>query len=197
MARLVLAAVAFFAYVLSILWVHEVQKSAWRIEQQGPLVFAASHLFYDRPFGSIDSGLWEHVKTHVILRGELQEEPADAFLTSAAKRNIQSGEVMPTTVDGLGLGYAIFATAALFLFGPHTFSLLLGFVILMSVSVVAFLSRFRDDRTLAVQILFFALTIMLLGPTKYHSAAIGTSSSPVSYQRFTFFSSYSMHLSLG
>jgi hypothetical protein len=72
--------------------------------------------------------------------------------------------VTPTTIDGSALGYPIFATAAVFLFGPHTFSLLFGFVISMSVSVVAFLSRFRDDRTLAVPILFFALTIMLLGP---------------------------------
>jgi hypothetical protein len=158
------AALAFFAYVLSVLWLHEVQKSTWRVEQEGPLVFAASHLFYDTPFGSIDLGLWEHVKTHVSSRVDLQEEPADAFLTNAAKRKIPSGGVAPTMINGYALGYPIFATAAVFLFGPHTISLLLGFVILMSVSVVAFLSRFRDDRTLAVQILFFALTIMLLGP---------------------------------
>jgi virginiamycin B lyase len=66
--------------------------------------------------------------------------------------------------DGNGLGYSFLATASLFFFGPHTLSLVLGFVVLLGIPVLLFLLRFSDDRLLAVSVLFLALTLMLLTP---------------------------------
>jgi virginiamycin B lyase len=73
---------------------------------------------------------------------------------------------IPATLkpDGAGVGYAFFVTASLFVFGPYTLSLVLGFILLLGASVLAFLLRFPDDRALAVPVLFLALTLMLLTP---------------------------------
>jgi len=155
--RLLLAGLAFLAYAAAIIWQQDVQKSTWRVEQSGSLQVAAAYLFYGKPFGSIDGGLWDFFLKH-------QEQPADLFLASASDRTIPSGEIIPTTLDGNALGHAYFATAALCLFGPHTSSLVFGFAALLGLSVLMFLLRFPDDRNLAVPVLFSALTLMLLTP---------------------------------
>lgn len=162
--RALLAAVAFLAYVAAIVWHHDAQKSAWRTEQSGSLLFAASYLFYGKPFGAIDRGLWDAFLDDVRSGKVSQENSADSFLARAAARKLPSGGTMATTEDGNGLGYAYFATAALSLFGPHTSSLVTGFVILIGISVAAFLGRFSDDRLLVIPVLFLALTLMLLTP---------------------------------
>ena len=162
--RLLAAGMAFLTYAVAILWLHHVQKSTWRLEEVGGMIFAASYLFYDKPFGSVDRGLWDLIRENVELKDDSQELPADSWLARAAKRELPSGTLMSTTLDGSGLGYGLFATAALFLFGPHTFSLVLGFVLFIGLSVFAFLWRFHDNRTLAVPILFLALTFSLLTP---------------------------------
>src|SRR5262249_26278546 len=143
--RLLLAAMAFLTYAVAILWLHHVQKSTWRLEQQGGLVFAASYLFYDELYGSVDPGLWGFIWKNVVLKdGDgLEELPADSWLARAAKKELSSSTFIATTLDGSGIGYGLFATAALFLFGPHTFSLVLGFVLFMGLSVFAFLWRFQ------------------------------------------------------
>jgi hypothetical protein len=158
--RPLLAVLAFLTYAVAILWHHDAYKSNWVIEQAGPLPFATSYLFYGKPFGSIDRGLWDSFLKHIVS----PEEPLDSFLASVANKKIPSGDTMPTTLDGNALGHAYFATAALFLFGPHSSSLVFGFAILLGVSVLVFLLRFSDDRILAIPILFLALTLMLLTP---------------------------------
>jgi hypothetical protein len=121
-------------------------------------------LFYGKPFGSLDGGLWDFVWQNVGLKNDSHELPADAWLARAAKKELPSGALIPTTLDGTGIGYGLFAIGSLFLFGPHTVSLVLGFILFIGLSVFAFLWRFRDDRALAVPILFLALTLSLLTP---------------------------------
>jgi hypothetical protein len=162
--RLRLAGLAFLAYAAAIIWQQDIQKSTWRVEQSGSLQVAAAYLYYGKPFGSIDGGLWDFFLKHGSSAAPSQEQPADVFLASASLRKISSGETIPTTMDGNALGHAYFATAALFLFGPHTSSLVFGFVALLGLSVLMFLLRFPDDRILAVPVLFSALTLMLLTP---------------------------------
>src|SRR5262249_1507632 len=158
------AAMAFLTYAVAILWLHHVQKSTWRIEQQGGIIFATSYLFYDKPFGSLDRGLWDFLWKNVVLKDGTHELPADSWLARAAKKELPSGALIATTLDGTGMGYGLFATSSLFLFGPHTFSLVLGFSVFIGLSFFAFLWRFQDDRALAVPILFLALTLSLLTP---------------------------------
>src|SRR5262245_19463909 len=120
------AIAAFLIYATAVLWLHSVQSSTWRVEQLGPLAVASSYLFYAKPFGSLDGGLWDFIVNHAMSAGPSEETPADLFLAETAARKIPAGTTMPTTVDGSGLGYAVFVTAALFVFGPHSFSLTLG-----------------------------------------------------------------------
>jgi hypothetical protein len=196
--RPMLAVIAFLAYAAAILWMHGAHKSTWLNERVGGLVFATSYLFYDQPFGSIDSGLWNRawkeeeiaLKTGGFGRQAykggipvvLYEDTPDLFLNDAAQRKIPAGGAMPTFVDGDGLGYSIFAIAALFLFGAHTVSLVLGFIIVLGLSVAAFLARFRDDRALAIPTLFLALTLMLLTPLATVQARIDVT--PIGGYRF-------------
>ncbi len=112
--RLLLAAMAFLTYAVAILWLHHVQKSTWRLEQQGGLVIATSYLFYDEPYGSVDRGLWDFIHKNVVLKARAQELPADSWLARAAKKELSSGTLIATTLDGTGIGYSLFATAALF-----------------------------------------------------------------------------------
>ena len=87
----------------------------------------------------------------------------DAYLSDLANRKIPAGEATHI-FPGTGAGYPIFATVSFYLFGPRTISLRLGFTVLLGLSILAFVLRFRDDRALAVPILFLALTFMLLTP---------------------------------
>jgi len=180
--RRLLAAMAFLTYAVAILWLHHVQKSTWRLEQVGGMIFAASYLFYDKPFGSVDRGLWDLIRENVELKDDSQELPADSWLARAAKKELPSGTLIATTLDGSGMGYGLFATAALFLFGPHTFSLVLGFALFIGLSVFAFLWRFHDNRTLAVPILFLALTLLLLTPQA--TTQLWIDQSPIGGYRF-------------
>jgi len=180
--RLLAAGMAFLTYALAILWLPHVQKSTWRLEQVGGMIFAASYLFYDKPFGSVDRGLWDLIRENVELKDDSQELPADSWLARAAKKELPSGTLIATTLDGSGMGYGLFATAALFLFGPHTFSLVLGFVLFIGLSVFAFLWRFQDNRVLAVPILFLALTLSLLTPQA--TAQLWIDQSPIGGYRF-------------
>ena len=178
------ALAAFLAYATAVPWLHGVQKSTWRAEQLGPLVVTASYLFYDKPLGSLDRGLWEFIVSHTMSANPSEEAPADPFLSEAGARTIRPGGTMATTVDGSGFGYSLFAAVALARFGAQTFSLALGFVLLLGISVLAFALRFRDRRLAAIPILFLALTVMLLAPQATDQVWIDQS--PIGGFRFFF-----------
>jgi hypothetical protein len=158
--RRFLAVLAFLAYAAALAWHHQAYKSSWRIEQSGALIFASSYLYYGKPLGSVESGLWNFFLQHL----NSPDGSADSLLAKAAQRAIPSSATMATTVDGSGLGYPLFATVSLFLFGPHSASLTLGFLALLGASVLAFVVRLPDGRLVAIPILFLALTLMLLTP---------------------------------
>src|SRR6516164_1644093 len=85
--RLLAAGMAFLTYALAILWLPHVQKSTWRLEQVGGMLFAASYLFYDKPFGSVDRGLWDLIRENVELKDDSQELPADSWLHGQRRKN--------------------------------------------------------------------------------------------------------------
>jgi hypothetical protein len=180
--RPLLAVLAFLTYVVAVVWHHDTYKSNWTIEQTGSLLFASSYLYYGKPFGAVDGGLWLFVMQHVGLTRSLEEQPADSFLADAAARKIPAGDIRPIIQDGNALGHSYFATASLFLFGPHTSSLVFGFAILLGISVAAFLLRFFDDRILTIPILFLALTLMLLTP--HATSQLWIDQSPIGGHRF-------------
>jgi len=75
--------------------------------------------------------------------------------------NIPQGQ-MEMAFDGTGIGYIIFASVAMKLFGPNMVALPLGLLSILAISTIAFVSRFRDDRLLIVPLVFFALSFMLI-----------------------------------
>lgn len=103
--RSMLAATAFLAYAAAVLLMHSEHKSTWELEHEGGIVFAASYLFYDQPFGSIGTGLWDRVRNRLSLRNMSNEEAPELFLSDAAQRKVPFGTTKPTTLDGTGLGY--------------------------------------------------------------------------------------------
>jgi hypothetical protein len=175
-----LALVAFGAYALAVLWLHTAHRSTWRLEQSGPLPIAASYLYYRTPLGAVDGGLFQHIFTRAFVEGH--EGNADTFLAEASRRAIPTNPSFPTSVDGSGFGYARFAIPVFFLLGPHTRSLLLGFIAVLGVSVLAFLVRFRDGRLLSVSVLFSALTFILLTPFATNLAVVNQA--PIAGYRF-------------
>src|SRR5262249_15890472 len=154
----------FVAYAAAVIWHHGSHKSTFRVEQVGGLLFAASYIFYGVPFGSIDSGLQNFIRQTVSTTAASEEPDADLFLSAAAHRQIQTGKPLPTALDGSGLGYSVFATAALSLFGAHTLSLVLAFMLFLALSVLVFLFRFSDEQLIAIVIVCMALTLMLVCP---------------------------------
>lgn len=163
--RPVLVCVAFLAYAAAVLSMHGTQKSAWDLEHPGGIALAASYLYYGKPFGLIDSGLWDRMFKRARVSNTAEAEPPELFLQDAAAKRIPAGPSIPVTTAGYGLGYSYFATAALSLFGPRTFSLTLGFVIVLGASVLLFVLGFQDQRTLAAGVLLGALTLFLLTPS--------------------------------
>jgi hypothetical protein len=174
--RPVLPIMVFLAYVVSIAWFHDVQKSNWQLEKEAGIPVAISYIYYHRPFGSIDTGIYESLQ-RLGPQGSV-----DVFLSDVVQQKILPAGTIPTTTDGTGLGYARFTTASLFVFGPHTVALVLGFAAFLGISVLAFLLRFQDDRTLAIPALFISLTLMLL--TAYATHRFAVDQAPIGGYRF-------------
>jgi hypothetical protein len=175
--RGIFPATAFLAYVVSIIWLHDAPKSAWQLEQQAAIPVAVSYVYYHAPFGSIDTGVWD-----AVLRNLRAGPSIDSFLGDIVQGDIHPGGIMATTIDGTALGYPLFATASLLLFGFRTISLVFGFAILLGTSVLVFLLRFRDGRALAIPIVFLALTVMLF--TSHATVQYWVDQAPIGGYRF-------------
>jgi hypothetical protein len=64
-------------------------------------------------------------------------------------------------MEGNGIGYLVLATAAMLVFGVHTYSPILMMLGLMAISGTAFLARFGAGNAVVVMLYFFALTLLL------------------------------------
>lgn len=139
-------------------------ERAYDIERE-PMAAAVSHIVYRAPLGTE----FEAVRNDFIN----SNSPIEHKLTAVTERKIDLGRLLPHTLDGLGVGFPLFATAAMLIFGLHTDSLIIGFLCLQSVAGLVFLFRFTDARALIIPLYFTALAAMLITP-------IGTDPSIVS-----------------
>ena len=85
-------------------------------------------------------------------------------MARTAAGDIPAGALLKASTDGNGAGYPVFASFAMRLFGPHLSALIYSFLLMMGISTLVFVYRFRDDRLFMVPLQFFALTLMLLSP---------------------------------
>ena len=121
--------------------------------QQYELAAGVSHEVYHAPLGSIYRG---------VLAGFLDgATPVQQALERAVNKNIEPGELLKVTQDENGIGYMIFATAAMHIFGPRIYSLLYAFLILLLISSAAFIWRYQDRRLLFVPLYFTSLAILM------------------------------------
>src|SRR5208282_4169581 len=90
--------------------------------------------------------------------------PMQQALEETARGRSETGPLLTANPDGNGIGYTLFATLAIRLFGVHLSSLTFAFLCLMGISTFAFLLRYQDDRVFFVLLYYFSLTIMLFTP---------------------------------
>lgn len=120
------------------------------------LAAAVSNAAYGAPIGTIYTGvlspLWD------------SSRPMQQTFEETARGEVHAGSLLKVAMDGNGIGYVLFATLAMRLFGLHLSSLAFALITLMAVSTCVFLLRYRDDRLLTVPLYFLSLTIMLNTP---------------------------------
>jgi hypothetical protein len=165
---------SFLLYAYGALALHQDLRPGWALEAAGPLPAAVSHLVYRTPLGALDHNVWEKF---VYRRGTVQE-----VLAQAANRAIPPGAVDKVTGDGIGAGSDVFTTFALEVFGINLSSLVKFYLVVVGLSVLAFVLRFHDKRLLVVPIYCLAVTAMLLTPICTAPEAVDQA--PIGGQRY-------------
>ena len=148
----ILAVASFLIYAATIFALPQVRDSRYCCEQSS-FAAAVSDIVYGSRIGSMYTGVFDLFITHSTeplpqmlkeVRAELPAEPA--------------GQLSSTTLDGNGVGYPVVATVAFRVFGFHWWAPIAVMLILMAVSMAAFMSRFRPT---LVTLYFSGLTAML------------------------------------
>jgi hypothetical protein len=159
--RIGLAILTLIIYGSAVLSLHQDRRSGWDVEKDFSLAAAVSYSVYGTPLGMTKANVYQVFRN--ISRSDNRISVQEAMARTAAG-DLPAGDVLKTSTDGIGASYPIFASLAMRLFGPHLSSLTYSFLLLMVISTLAFIFRFRDDRLFMVPLLFFALTLMLLSP---------------------------------
>jgi hypothetical protein len=158
-----LAVLAFAIYGSAVLSLHQERYSRWLVESEFGLAAAVSYSVYGTPLGMANANVFKLFRNISREQGDNRMSVQEAMVRVAAG-DIPAGDVLKTSTDGNGAGYPIFASLAMRLFGPQLSSLIDSFLLLVGISALVFIWRFRDDRLFMVPLQFFALTLMLLSP---------------------------------
>ena len=170
-----MAVASFLLYALGGLTLHQERAHGWALEAVGAVPVAVSYLVYGTPLGAMD---------HNVLQSFLQPDGKSVqdVLATAATGSIPHGVVDMYSMDGSGSGTDLFATAAMWLFGISMASLVRFYLVLIGLSVVAFVLRYQDKRLFVVVLYFFVLTVMLLTPLG--ASANAANQMPIGGQRY-------------
>jgi hypothetical protein len=170
-----IAVAAFLLYALGVLTLHQDRARGWTLEASGAVPAAVSYLVYGTALGAMD---------HNVLQSFLQPDGKSIqdVLATAAAGSIPHGAVDMYSMDGSGAGTDLFATAAMWLFGISMASLVRFYLVLIGLSVVAFVLRYQDKRLFVIPLYFFVLTAMLLMPLGTSAAA--ANQMPIGGQRY-------------
>jgi hypothetical protein len=158
--RMLLALASFMIYAAGAISLHQDRTSAWQIEFDGPFQAALSHSEFGAPIGTYYLNIFHHLRN---MRGD-PNQYQDFENLADRRTKIVPGDLMQWVQNGEGVGYVLFSTAAMKLFGAHISSALYFFLLLVGISVCIFVWRFRDQRLLLAPLTFAALTLMLLTP---------------------------------
>lgn len=169
-----LCAASFLLYVGGAFALHQDALPGWSLEAAGPIPSAVSHLAYDTPLGAVDQDVMDKF---IYRRGTIAP-----ILAQAASRAIPPGTVHSYTRDGIGVGSDLFTTFAMELFGIQLASLVEFYLLVVGISVFAFVLRYRDRRLLVVPLYSLVVTTMLLTPVG--TSALAIDQAPVGGQRY-------------
>jgi hypothetical protein len=161
---------AFLIYACATLFSNQLAHSgnypAFDIERTG-MASAVSNIIYGAPIATVYGNSFT---TFVYSKTPLNE-----LLEQAERKEIEPGELIPYTPDGIGIGQAVFTTVAMRLFGIHPRSIIFLFLCLMGLTTLIFLARFHDERSVFILAAFLALTVMfasLWGTESYEVSQI-------------------------
>ena len=157
------AVLSFFLFAAAALITHAQQRNEFTPERSS-LAAAVSNVVYGAPLGKVYAG--------VLARFLELDVPLQQSMAEAASKEIVPGEPLGTTMDGNGIGYMTLASLSMRLFGPQVTSPVLGMLILMTVSALAFIWRFRSRNCVVAVLYFSALTVMLFTPLSFVPAYI-------------------------
>src|SRR6516164_1880807 len=149
LSRLALSVLPFLIYGSAVLSLHQERHSRWLVESEFGLAAAVSYSVYGAPLGMADANVFKLFRNISRGHGDNRISVQEAMLR-AAGGDIPIGDMLKTSTDGNGVGYPIFASLAMRLFGPQLSSLINSFLLLMGISALVFIWRFRDDRLFMV-----------------------------------------------
>ncbi|MGC1354492.1 MAG: methyltransferase domain-containing protein [Xanthobacteraceae bacterium] len=158
-ARTLLALASLVIYTFAVFSLHQSGTNRWYVEFDGAFSTALSNAVSGAPLGFV-YGPIDHFLT------ALHDPPMEnaGVNTLAAQKIATTPRELTLRLDGNGIGYVIFATMAMNLFGPHIHSVVAFFLFLVGVSAVIYVARFRDQRLLLMPATFTILTLMLITP---------------------------------
>jgi hypothetical protein len=151
-----LALASFLIYAAAALLVYHDRTSQYAVERSS-LAAAVSTIVYDAPVGAVYSGVLAELLKDF-------DHPLQPMLARLAQGDTPLGNLVLTNGDGNGIGYPVFATVALELFGIRLEALGYGFLCLVGLSAAAFILRYRDGRLLFAPLVFLTFTVMLFTP---------------------------------
>ena len=142
-ARTLLALASLVIYTFAVFSLHQSGTNRWYVEFDGAFSTALSNAVSGAPLGFV-YGPIDHFLT------ALHDPPMEnaGVNTLAAQKIATTPRELTLRLDGNGIGYVIFATMAIKLFGPHIHSVVSFFLFLVGVSAVIYVARFRDQRLL-------------------------------------------------
>jgi hypothetical protein len=147
--------------------------------EQSSLAAAVSNVVYRAPLGTIYSGVLQRFLADIEAEnlGSIRKTLEETRWT-----DVPRGTLLQTTADGNGIGYVLFATAALRLFGLHAWAPPVLMLALMGLSAAAFLRRFSSELAVVVVLYFCSLTVMLFTPLIWHPGILsGTAPGGIRY----------------
>jgi hypothetical protein len=151
--RVLLAFASFIIYSTAVLALHQDRNNRLIAEREA-FAAAVSTAVYHAPLGTAYSGVSASVRD--------ANTPLRTALEQATKGDLEPGSLAQDGgMDGNGIGYLVLATAAMLIFGVHTYSPILMMLGLMGISSAAFLLRFGARNAVLVVVYFLALTLLL------------------------------------
>jgi hypothetical protein len=153
-----LCALSFLVYAAAVLTQGQYHLSIWGSDLGTQLSGAVSYAAHGAPLGTFDSQVQA-----ALVNTFYQHNSISAAVLRAAQPNTAGGYI-EIAKDGVGVGYMIFTSLSMKVFGARIDAIPLGMLALLGLSALIFTMRFRGARLIVVPFLFVVLAFILITP---------------------------------